>query len=264
MEKRQHKQILLAQNFLKSPRLVERLVAKSTIDQNDTVYEIGAGKGIITAELARAAGRVIAIEKDPLLVRRLRERFQGLANVEIVERDFLTFSITERDYKIFANIPYNITANVVRKILYVRPLPYEAYLILQKEPAQKFSGHPNETEFSILTKPFFEFKILHRLKRTDFDPEPKVDSVLLMIKRRPAPLIQSNDVASFRDFVQFGFGRWKRDLRSAYKSVFSYNRWKRLARELDFPLNAAPTGLRFEQWLGLYRAYKENCENKRL
>jgi 23S rRNA (adenine-N6)-dimethyltransferase len=259
MEKRQHKQILLAQNFLKSPRLVERLVAKSTIDQNDTVYEIGAGKGIITAELARKAAKIIAIEKDPMLVRRLRER--GLANVEIVEKDFLTFSITERDYKIFANIPYNITANVVRKILYARPLPSEAYLILQKEPAGKFSGHPNETQFSILAKPFFEFQVLHRLKRTDFVPVPKVDSVLLKIKRLPVPLIRSEDMASFRDFVQFGFGRWKRDLKSAYKSVFSYNRWKRLARELGFPLNATPTELRFEQWLGLYRAYKEKYES---
>ena len=261
MEKRRHKQIQLAQNFLKNPRLVERLVAASTIDKHDTVYEIGAGKGIITAKLVRIAARVIAIEKDPVLVRRLRKRFSAHANVEIMEKDFLTFSITERDFKIFANIPYNATANIVRKILYVRPAPSEAYLILQKEPAQKFSGHPNETQFSILAKPFFEFQVLHRFKRTDFDPVPKVDSVLLRIKRRPVPLIQSEDVAAYRNFVQFGFGRWKRDLKSAYKAVFSYNRWKRLARELDFPLNATPTELRFEQWLGLYRAYKEKYES---
>src|SRR4030095_14685132 len=118
METRQHRQICLAQNFLKSAKLVHRLVRMSTIGPSDTVYEIGAGNGIITTALASVAGRVIAIEKDPELVRRLRERFRLLDNVEIVEKDFLGFSFRARsEYKIFASIPYNITAQVVRKIL---------------------------------------------------------------------------------------------------------------------------------------------------
>ena len=92
METRQHKRISLAQNFLTSPKLVYRLVGMSTIGPSDTVYEIGPGNGIITASLARVAGQVIAIEKDPELVRRLRERFRLLDNVEIVEKDFLNYS----------------------------------------------------------------------------------------------------------------------------------------------------------------------------
>jgi len=85
MGKRQHSQISLAQNFLRSSKLVRRLVGMSTIGPSDTVYEIGAGNGIITASLASVAKYVIVIEKDPELVRRLRERFRSLDNVEIVE-----------------------------------------------------------------------------------------------------------------------------------------------------------------------------------
>ena len=85
METRQHSQICLAQNFLRSPKLVRRLVAMSTIGPSDTVYEIGPGNGIITAALASVARQVIAIEKDQDLVRSLRERFRPLDNVEIVE-----------------------------------------------------------------------------------------------------------------------------------------------------------------------------------
>ena len=96
METRQHKGISLAQNFLRSPKLVRRLVGMSTIGPSDTVYEIGPGNGIITAALARVARQVIAIEKDPELVRRLRERFRQLDNVEIVEKDFLTYSFRNR------------------------------------------------------------------------------------------------------------------------------------------------------------------------
>ena len=256
METRQHKRISLAQNFLRSPKLVHRLVAMSTIGPSDTVYEIGPGNGIITAALATVAGQVIAIEKDPVLVRRLRERFRLCDNVEIVEKDFLTYTFRAgalSQYKIFANTPYNRTAQILRKILYERSKLSEAYLILQKDAAKRFSGSPRETLFSILVKPFFEFQILSPLRRTDFWPVPHVDSVFLSIKRRTRALIEAQDVASYRDFVQYGFGRWKPNLKLAFKNVFTYKQWKRLARELEFPLNATPTELSVEQWLGLYQ-----------
>ena len=256
METRQHKRISLAQNFLRSPRLVQRLVAMSTIGPSDTVYEIGPGNGIITAALARVATRVIAIEKDPELVRRLRERFRLLDNVEIVEKDFLAYSFVTSEHRVFANIPFNHTAQMLRKILHERSKVSESHLILQKEPAQKVSGSPKETLFSILVKPFFEFEILSQLRRTDFCPVPHVDSVFLSIKRRAHPLIEAQDVVSYRDFVQFGFGRWKPSLKLAFKNVFTYKQWKRLARDLDFALNATPTELSFEQWLGLYHGFK--------
>jgi 23S rRNA (adenine-N6)-dimethyltransferase len=272
MKTRQQSQICLAQNFLRSPRLVRRLVGMSSIGPSDTVYEIGPGNGIITAALASVARQVIAIEKDPELVRRLRERFRPLDNVEIVEKDFLAYSFRTRargrapsltggrqtrtsEYKIFANIPYNITAQILRKILDDRSELGEGYLILQKEAAKRFSGSPRETLFSILAKPFFEFQILFQLRRTDFWPVPNVDSVLLSIKRRPRPLIEKRDVAPYRDFVQYGFGRWKPNLKLAFKHVFTYRQWKRLARDLDFPLNATPTELSFEQWLDLYHGF---------
>lgn len=256
METRHHKQICLAQNFLRNPQLVRRLVGLSKIGPSDTVYEIGPGNGIITAALARVAGRVVAVEKDAELVRRLRERFRLLENVEIVEKDFLAYILQTPEYKIFANMPYNITAQVLRKIMSERSGLAEGYLILQKEAAQKISGFPRETLVSIMAKLFFEFKVLTRLKRTDFRPVPQVDSVLLSIKRRPCPLIERYDVSSFRDFVRYGFGRWKPNLRLAYKHVFTYKQWKRLAHELDFPLNATPTELSLAQWLEVYSVWK--------
>ncbi len=258
METRQHNQIRLAQNFLTSPKLVRRLVEMSSITPSDTVYEIGPGNGIITAALARVAKHVIAIEKDPELVRRLRERFRLLDNVEVVEKDFLVYSFRTSKYKIFANIPYNITARILRKIVHEHSNVDEAYLILQKEAAQKFSGSPRETLCSILAKPFFEFQVLTPLRRTDFRPVPSVDSVLLSIKRRRHSLLATKDVAPFRDFVQYGFKRWKPNLRLAYKHIVTYKQWKRLARDVGFPLNATPTELSFEQWLELYR----NCMSR--
>lgn len=268
METRERKQILLAQNFLKSPKLVHRLVKMSNIGLSDTVYEIGPGNGIITAALASVAGRVIAIEKDPELVRHLRERFRTVENVAVVEKDFLNYSFRicqpATEYKVFANIPYNCTAQIVRKILSERPCLCEAYLIMQKEPAKKFSGSPRETLFSILVKPFFDLQILVQLKRTDFWPVPNVDSVLFSIKRLANPMIEAQDVALYREFVQYGFAKWKPNLTLAFKHVFTYKQWKRFARDLGFPLTARPTDLSVEQWVGLYQGLKARGQTDRL
>lgn len=264
MGTRQRRQICLAQNFLRSPKLARDLVSMSKIGPCDIVYEIGAGNGTITAALASSARKVIAIEKDPALVQRLRERFRPLGNVEIVEKDFLnyTFATFASEGKIFGSIPYNITAQIIRKILFERSNIREAHLILQKEAARKFSGSPKESLFSILAKPFFEFQIVYQLRRTDFWPIPAVDSVLLSIRRRTRPLIERQEIASYRDFVQYGFGRWKPNLKSAFKSVFTYKQWKRLARDVQFPLNATPTELSFEQWLNLYRGFVKSTRQQ--
>jgi 23S rRNA (adenine-N6)-dimethyltransferase len=256
MAKKTTKQITLPQNFLKSSKLARLLLDASSITPLETVYEIGAGNGVITVELARIARKVIAIEKDSMLVRRLRDRFQNVNNVHIVESDFLRYRITDKEYKIFANIPYNITADIVRKILYTPPLASETYLIVQKEAAEKFSGNPKETQFSILAKPWFTFQIVRGLQRTDFEPVPNVDSVLLHIRKRSPPLVQGGDISLYRHFVHFGFGRWKKNLKLAFKPIFTYEQWKRLSKHFCFPLDATPTELTFEQWLGLFDCFK--------
>ena len=196
MSKKSHQQFALAQNFLRSSRLVRSLLDASSIESGDLVYEIGPGRGMITTELARIARKVIAIEKDPILTRQLSAGFQRIENVEIIAGDFLHVHIPDAEYKIFANIPYNLTAEIVRKILYVPPVPQEAYLIMQKEAAQKFSGTPHETQFSLLAKPLFDIQIIRELRRTDFDPVPHVHSVLLRIKKRSCPLLQKEDISA--------------------------------------------------------------------
>jgi hypothetical protein len=148
-----------------------------------------------------------------------------------------------------------ITAQILRKILYERSYLSEGFLVLQKEAAKKFSGFPRETLFSILAKPFFQFRILSQLRRTDFWLVPNVDSVLLSIRRRTRPLNRNARRRSYRDFVQYAFGRWKPNLKLAFKNVFTNKQWKRLARDLDIPLNATPAELSFEQWLGLYHGF---------
>ena len=263
MAKKSHNQILLAQNFFRSSRLVRRLVNSSSIGPLDIVYEIGAGRGIITAELAQIAYKVIAIEKDPALARHLRERFQHTPSVEILVDDFLRYRPPDGKYKIFGNIPYNLTAHIVRKILYTSPVPGEAYLVIQKEAAEKFAGNPKATQFSILAGPWFDIQILQELRRTDFEPVPNVASAFLHIEKRCPPLIREEDNALYRNFVRYGFGSWKKSLKLNLKPVFTYRQWKRLSKDLRFPLDARPSELNLEQWLGLFDFFRRGIHCNR-
>jgi len=249
------KRIRLAQNFFRDQKLVASIVANSSISKEDTVYEIGPGEGIITGELAERAGKVIAIEMDTTLAARLRNKFRESENVEIQEGDFLRYRIKERKYKIFSNIPFNITAEVVKTILFEENSPEEAYLVVQKEAAGKFTGSSIETEVSVLAKPWFMLDVLHEFRRIDFEPVPSVDVVLLHIAKREQPLITSVNKHSYQKFVKFGFEAWKKDLKTAYKHVFTYEQWKRLSKNLSFPLKATPGELKFEQWLGLFEYF---------
>jgi 23S rRNA (adenine-N6)-dimethyltransferase len=253
MASKVRKEMVLAQNFLVRASLVRDLVGASNVGPADTVYDIGAGRGILAAELARVARQVIALEIDPALVRGLRERFQGQPHVQVLEEDFLQYRIRDREYKVFANIPFNRTAGIVRKLLAAAPAPRDAYLVMQKEAAEKFTGSSRETRFSLLAKPWFRMRIVREMRRTDFHPVPHVDPVLLHIQRRDPPLVRgSEDGRLYRAFVAYGFGGWKSSLKVTYRKVFSHRRWKRLAKDLRFPLYATPTELSFAQWMGLF------------
>lgn len=249
------KRIRLAQNFFRDQSLVASIIKDSSVGREDTVYEVGPGEGIITTELAKVAGKVVTIEKDNTLAAKLKEKFRNVTNIKVIEGDFLGYKISEINYKIFANIPFNITAEIVKRILFGKNPPKEAYLVVQKEAAEKFSGIPHETEVSMLAKPWFELKIVREFRRTDFEPVPSMDVVLIHIARRARPLISEENTWKYQQFIRFGFTAWRKDLKIAYKRVFSYEQWKRLSKNLHFSLKAVPTDLTFEQWLGLFKYF---------
>jgi 23S rRNA (adenine-N6)-dimethyltransferase len=252
----QPRSIHYAQNFLKSPFLVERLLDRCDIGSHDVVYEIGPGKGIITAQLVQRCRKVVAIEKDPVLAAALRSRFVGTASIQIQEGDFLEYHLPRSSYKVFANIPFNITSAIVARLTMAPVPPDDSYLIMQKEAAEKFLGEPHESLYSLLLKPCFALEILHRFKRSDFAPGPRVDVVMLRLSKRGPPLVSRSDMSLFRDFVVYSFTTPQPSLRKSLKSVFTPRQFKLLSNNLNLDFTATPTSLYFEQWLALFDSLK--------
>jgi 23S rRNA (adenine-N6)-dimethyltransferase len=256
-----HQRIFYAQHFLKDSCLIASLLDRSTIGPDDVVYEIGPGRGIITEQLALRCKQVVAIEKDPRLATLLRRQFAGRPHVTIHEGDFLHYCLPRTPYKVFANIPFNITKAIVTRLTTPDNPPEDAYLVMQKEAAQMFLGTPHEALYTVLMKPWFEGEIVHHFQRRNFVPEPRVDVVLLRLRKRGPPLVSRTDRQCYRDFVVYSFTTWRPTLDSILKDIFTRHQRKQLSRELGIDLAATPTALSFEQWLDMF-AYFKNIGNE--
>ena len=248
-----------SQNFLRKPHFVSSLVEISSINAKDTVIEIGAGKGRITEQLMKRAGKVIAIEYDRELVQVLRDKFSDAPNVEVVEADFLNWSLPDFRYKVFSNIPFEYTSRILDKLL-LSPNPSEdTYLIMQDLAAKRFIGKAaggDDSQVSILLQPFYSMNILKRIDRRQYIPMPSVDTVLARFEKRESPLVDPKDIQEYRDFVIYGYNQWKPTVLDAFKNVFSYKQTKIIKQDLEID-GKKPSDLDVEAWVELFKKYQK-------
>lgn len=245
-----------SQNFLRSPEFVKGLIDKTNIGASDLVVEIGPGKGIITKLLVSRVGRVIAIEMDDRLFTDLRKHFQGDSNVEIIKADFLKWNLPLEPYKVFSNIPFNMTTEIVVKLLNADNPPTAAYLVMQDKAAERFIGDPvsENTQMSTLLKPYFEMAVVARIDRKQFIPVPKVDAVLTMFKKRQKPLVEPQFRQLFRNFVVYGYNQWKPTVLEAFGKVFTHKQRAILEKNVNIR-GAKPRDLNIPQWLVLFTTF---------
>jgi 23S rRNA (adenine-N6)-dimethyltransferase len=230
-----------AQHFLRSPRLVAELIGHSNIRKNDTVYDLGAGSGVITSVLARRCKQVIAIDIEPQALAKLRQNVSGIENVEIIEKDILELAPPTSSYKIFSNIPFSLSAEVVRKFAFDTHPPKSIYLIVQKQFARKLvPGDDHFTsQLSAEIGPLFTARIRKPLRRTDFTPPPAVDTVLLELKLREIALIPIEQFMDYRDFVSRCFSEQK------FFTILP-------RAKANISPELRPSQLTLEQWIRLY------------
>jgi 16S rRNA A1518/A1519 N6-dimethyltransferase RsmA/KsgA/DIM1 with predicted DNA glycosylase/AP lyase activity len=244
-----------SQNFLKSSALVDRLIkSKTNINNKDTVIDVGVGKGIITEGLAVYANKVIGYEIDKDLINDYL-RTHSNDNVRLLSEDFLKADIAKYgDIKVFANIPFFLTADIVRKVILENENVVEAYLFMEKEAFWRFYGKPykNNSILSILIRTLYDVKLLHSFNRDDFYPAPKAEVILVGFSKK-------NNVIQYRplyyDFVAYLFNLRKANLKIALNKLFSYEQTRRLANQNKFMLNDKVSNLEIGQWISLYNYF---------
>lgn len=168
------------QNFLTGSGVIRRLVRRAKIRSGDRVIEIGAGKGHITRELLRVGAEVTAYELDRSLAKRLCERFAGEKSLKVIAGDFLKSELPRSgDYKIFANIPFARTTEIMRHMCKAHPPPRQAWLIVERGAALRFCYHPPEW-FARR----YRAVMAGNVAREEFHPSPSCDAALLCLIRK--------------------------------------------------------------------------------
>jgi len=181
----------LGQHFLNSPRTIEAMLHAAQLSKDDTVFEIGPGKGVLTETLLQTAGRVIALEKDAELLPHLAERFEdSLSNdsLQLIEGDvrdteLLAKTIArEKNYKVIANIPYYLTGQFFRTFLEMEQQPASITVLIQKEVAERIvARNGKQSLLSIAISAFGTATYVCTVAARYFSPPPKIDSAVIHI-----------------------------------------------------------------------------------
>ena len=243
----------VSQNFLTGARTVQRIVSLARLADTDHVIEIGPGKGHITAALLPRCAKVTAVELDGELAAALQAKFAGAATLDLRRDDFLRWPLPGAGrYKVFSNIPFNRTTDIVRKLTEHRNPPEEAWLVMEKGAAKRFLGKPRETLRSLMLKPWFELDVVYHFRREDFHPLPRVDAVLLHLRRKAAPDVPAELREAYGRFIAAGMNR----------GVTGLAGWRpkaaraAAAQRAGVRPGAAPGDILYVQWLCLYRAWR--------
>jgi 16S rRNA (adenine1518-N6/adenine1519-N6)-dimethyltransferase len=219
----------LGQHFLANQGVLRKIAAAIDPRAEDLIVEIGPGQGALTRLLAAGAGRVVAVEKDERLIPGLREAMP--ANVEIVPGDILKTDLGAirakaggRAIRLVGNIPYSISSALLFLVLDERALLADCVFLLQKEVAERVTAGPGTKSYAplgILLQNEFEARIAFTVAPGSFSPPPKVQSALLILKRRAAPLFPGAAGEPYRAFLRAAFAERRKML------------WKNLARRFS-------------------------------
>lgn len=245
------------QNFIRSERLANELVALVDIRSDNLVVEPGAGRGVLTEPLAERAGEVIALELDPAWASLLREKFASHSNVSVLETDIFSFDLPRQPYRLFGNIPFGITTKLLHHFLDDVNSPLiRADMIVQWEVAVKRTTESPSNLLNLYWQPWFTFEISRRLPANEFRPIPRVDAALVTIRRRAKPLLEFHERDAFVQFVQAGFGRGG-VLRAGLRDMFTRGQMRRLKSEVGFSETTRSSALSVTDWIDLFRVHKQ-------
>jgi 16S rRNA (adenine1518-N6/adenine1519-N6)-dimethyltransferase len=208
----------LGQNFLVDPPALAKIVAAAELQPHETVLEVGPGLGTLTAALAGHARRVVAVELDDRLLPVLERLLAGYPNVTVVHGDILALDparLVEPPYKVVANIPYYITAAILRHLLEARVQPERVVLTVQAEVAERLAAQPGDMSLLAVSVQFYgRVRIVGRIKAGAFYPPPKVDSAVVAIDLRERPALDVADPDWYFRIVRAGFSQRRKQLKN--------------------------------------------------
>lgn len=208
------------QNFLVDQNVVDRIITAVAPTKEETIIEIGPGRGALTSQLIEKTRRVVAVEFDRDLVPQLRVQFRHALNLEIVEADALALDFCETiqptaTARVVANLPYNIATAILQRLIEQRQCITDMTLMLQREVAERVTAEAGSSErgfLSVLVEAYCETEKLFDVPPQAFRPAPKVWSTVVRLRVRPQIAADVNDETLLWKVVSAGFAQRRKTI----------------------------------------------------
>jgi 16S rRNA (adenine1518-N6/adenine1519-N6)-dimethyltransferase len=256
-----------SQNLIKDGNILRKMVSLAGISGDDTVLEIGAGRGDLTRAIAHCARKVIAVELDRDMMPYLEMLASGegpdvKGDIEVVARDILTVDLAayaaHGKIKVMGNIPYGITGPIVFKLIGERSCVESAFLTVQKEIGDRITAKPGTRAYgslSVVCQLVADVRSLMRIKAHVFIPPPKVDSLYFSMHfRKDTGHIDEN----FISFVRAAFGHKRKFMRNALKDNYTDARIDELYEQMNFSRSVRAEELEPASFVAMYRIIEKN------
>lgn len=245
----------LGQNFLKSERALNAIIEAGKISHDDTVLEIGPGMGALTQRLLQTGAKVIAVEKDDELYSYLSGLFSiPIANqkLKLMHDDILDLEIENlkiKNYKLIANIPYNITGAIFEKFLSNKCQPERMVLLVQKEVAERIVNRDGKGSIlSMSVRAYGSPKYIETVKAGSFAPAPKVDSAILLIENISKSFFNGFSEEEFFRILKAGFKSKRKKLSSNLRTVFEKEKIVESFENMRLNTNIRAENLSILEW----------------
>ena len=252
----------LGQHWLHDEPTLAAICDAAGVQADDTVLEVGPGLGTLTRQLLARGAHVTAVEFDETLAANLAKTFQGDSSlggdITVVQQDILRFDLTTlpAGYKVVANIPYYLTSNLIR-VLTESANPFsQAAILIQKEVAERVVAQPGGMSIlSVSAQYYSEVSLGIKVPAKLFTPPPKVDSQVLVLKRRSQPLFPDVETKQFFRLVKAGFSQKRKTLVNSLSGglAISKDQARAMLKAANIPENTRAQALSLGDWHALYQ-----------
>jgi 16S rRNA (adenine1518-N6/adenine1519-N6)-dimethyltransferase len=217
------------QSLLLDETVLADIATACELDKTDVVIELGAGTGVLTAELAQLANQVYAVEIDRRMFQLATAKLHGYSNITLIQDDALEYNFNEvvkahpdSPIKIAGNLPYSITTPILIKVV-ENPFPFTlAVFMIQKEVAERLVASPGTKEYGVLTISIayrYQSEIVGYVPAKSFFPVPKVDSAIIKLTPHITPPVQVDDESFFFRIVKVGFSQRRKTLLNTLSTI---------------------------------------------
>lgn len=243
------------QNFLFHPEVIDEMVEAAQIKKTDTVVEIGPGFGVLTLALAEKAEKVLAFEIEKKINPYWDEEIKKYDNLEIVWgnvlREFESQNSIQslQSYKVVANLPYQVTSQVLRSFLEMENKPEVMVLMVQKEVAERICAKAGDMSvLSVSIQYYGDPEIVAYVPRADFWPVPAVDSAVVRIMLKKNEVRSKSETELLFKIVKAGFASRRKMLIKNLSVVADKDRVRNIFKELGMDEKVRAQELNMEQW----------------